>query len=264
MQPTRRSQDEPAPSDGVPADPAAYRPIKPHPRVLVVDDDPAIGRMLRILLGSLRYRVDWERTGAEGLARAARSRPDAVILDLNLPGGDGYPTLAGIREWSDIPVLILSDLASVSDTVRALDAGANDYMAKPFAAEELAARLRVLLRCAPPDDGPVLLSGPLRVDMVTHESTVHGRPLRLTATEGAVLHILARHAGKFVPSGHIIRAVWGPCAERKRHDLNVHIAHLRRKLRELGADGLICGSGNPGYSLSLAALQHALVPDAAT
>lgn len=153
-----------------------------------MDDDPAIGRMLRILLEGERYKVWWTRTGADGLTAAVEHRPDVIILELDLPDVDGFAVLDAVREWNKSPVLILSGRAGVADKIRALDAGANDYMVKPFAPEELAARLRVLQRDEPPmSDGPLLVSGALRIDMATHAATVHGCALGLTATEEAVL-----------------------------------------------------------------------------
>jgi two-component system KDP operon response regulator KdpE len=228
-------------------------PLKPHPRILVVDGDPAMGRMLRVFLDAGRYRVIWARSLAEGLEETMDKRPDAIILEFDLPDGDGLGALAALREWSNAPVLMLSERATISDKIRALDAGANDFMVKPFAPEELAARLRVLLRSEPAEgDGPLMVSGPLRIDMATREMTANGYPLGLTATEGAVLYILARHAGKVVPSERIVRAVWGTGAARKLHDLQVHISRLRRKLGEHGAPRLIRGQGAMGYSLALA------------
>jgi len=219
-----------------------------------VDDDPAIGRMLRVLLEGERYKVTWCRSAADALAQAVESRPDVVILELDLPDGDGFGVLDALREWSAAPVLILSGRADVAVIVRALDGGANDYLVKPFAPEELAARLRVLLRSEPPSsDGPLLVSGGLRIDMATHEMTVNGSPLELTATEEAVLYVLARHAGRLVPRGRLVRAVWGTEAESKIHDLQVHIARLRRKLEEHGGKSLISGEGSVGYSLTLVA-----------
>ena len=132
--------------------PAAGRMVpalKPHPKVLIVDDDPAIGRMLRLLLEGERYQVSWSRNAPDALALAVEHRPDVIILELDLPDGDGFAVLEALREWSATPVLILSTRVDVGDKVRALDAGANDYVAKPFAPAELAARLRVLQRCAP-------------------------------------------------------------------------------------------------------------------
>lgn len=209
--------------------------------------------MLRVFLDAGRYRVIWARNFAEGLAETMDKRPDAIILELHLPDGDGFGALAALREWSYAPVVMLSERATIGDKVRALDAGANDFMVKPFAPEELAARLRVLLRSEPLEgDGPLMVSGALRIDMATREMTANGFPLGLTATEGAVLYILARHAGKVVPRERIVRAVWGTGTARKVHDLQVHIARLRRKLEEHGAHRLIRGEKGTGYSLALA------------
>jgi two-component system, OmpR family, KDP operon response regulator KdpE len=226
--------------------------LKPHPKVLIVDDDPAIGRMLRVVLEAGHYRVAWSRSLREGLAETVENRPDAVILELDLPDADGLSALIALREWSEAPVLILSGRSSIADKIRALDAGANDYVVKPFAPEELAARLRVLLRTEPPDnDGPLFVSGALRIDMATREMAANGVPLDFTATEQAILYILARHAGKVVPRERIIRAVWGSASARKIHDLQVHVARLRRKLEEHGASKLVRGEGAAGYSLAL-------------
>lgn len=220
--------------------------------MLIVDGDPATGRMLRIVLESGRFRVFWSRNLVEGLAETLERRPDAIILELNLPDCDGYGALEALREWTNVPVLILTGRGSIADKVRALDAGANDYVVKPFAPEELAARLRVLLRDEPPaSDGPLLVSGVLRIDMATREMTANELPLGLTATEEAVLYILARHAGKAVPHERIIRAVWGASSAGKIHDLQVHVARLRRKLEERGAHKLIRGGEGVGYSLAL-------------
>jgi two-component system, OmpR family, KDP operon response regulator KdpE len=229
-------------------------PLKPHPKVLIIDGDPATGRMLRIVLEAGRCRVLWTRSLAEGLSETVDKRPDAIVLELDLPDCDGFEALDTLREWSNAPVLMLSGRASIADRIRALDAGANDFVSKPFAPEELAARLRVLLRSeAPGSDGPLLVSGALRIDMATREMTVNGFPLGLTATEEAVLYILARHAGKIVPNERIIRAVWGASSAGKIHDLQVHVARLRRKLEDRGAHRMIRGEGGMGYSLALSA-----------
>ena len=228
--------------------------MKPHPKALIVDDDPAIGRMLRILLEGERYKVWWSRNRESGLTQAVEIRPDVILLELDLPDGDGFAVLDGLREWNEAPVLIISGRAGVADKVRALDSGANDYLVKPFAPEELAARLRVLQRSEfTPGDGPLLISGPLRIDLDTREVTVNGLPLTLTATEEALLYILARHAGKIVPYPRLLRAIWGTEATHKLNTLFVHIAHLRRKLEELGGKNLIQGEGSAGYCLALTA-----------
>jgi two-component system, OmpR family, KDP operon response regulator KdpE len=228
--------------------------LKPHPKVLVIDSDPAVGRMLRIVLETGRCRMLWARSLAEGLAETVEKRPDAIVLELDLPDSDGFEAIGALREWSSVPVLMLSGRASIAERIRALDAGANDFVTKPFAPEELAARLRVLLRSEPPEsDGPLLVSGALRIDMATREMTANGFPLGLTATEEAVLYILARHAGKVVPHERIIRAVWGVSSPGKIHDLQVHVARLRRKLGDRGAHKIIRGEGGVGYSLALSA-----------
>jgi two-component system KDP operon response regulator KdpE len=228
--------------------------LKPHPKVLIVDDDPAIGRMLRPILEGERYRVWWSRTAQDALVLAAEHRPDVIILELDLPDGDGFAVLEALREWTSTPVLILSGRVDIGDKVRALDAGANDYVAKPFAPAELAARLRVLQRCEPStDDGPLVVSGALQIDLTTHAAMVNGHPLKLTATEEAVLFVLARHAGKLVPQQRLTRVIWGTDVADKIGELRVYIARLRRKLEEHGGHNLIRGEGTTGYGLALAA-----------
>jgi two-component system KDP operon response regulator KdpE len=238
--------------------------LKPNPKVLIVDGNPAIGRMLRVLLEGEGYKVSWCRTGAEGLKEAVDRRPEAIILELDLPDADGFVILGALREWNEKPILILSGRIGIAEKVRALDAGANDYLVKPFAPEELAARLRVLLRSEPPAcEGPLLVSGALRIDMATREVTVNSCLLELTPTEEAVLYILARHAGKLVPRGLIIRAIWGGDFAAKIHDLQVHIGRLRRKLEDLGGANLIQGNGGVGYTLPLCAgIEHGVLKPA--
>jgi two-component system KDP operon response regulator KdpE len=251
----RRPDSAAGPRSGNGAPASSFRgALKPHPKVLIVDSDPAIGRMLNIVLESEGYRVLWSRNSADGLTEAVNHRPDAIILELDLPDGGGFDVLGSLREWCEAPVSILSVRAATADKVRALDGGANDYMVKPIAPEELAASLRVLLRCEPPTcDGPLLVSGALRIDMATREVTVNGCMLELTATEEAVLYVLARHAGMVVPRERLLRIIWGSVDDGKIHDLQVHIARLRRKLGELTESELICGEGGVGYRLSIAA-----------
>jgi two-component system KDP operon response regulator KdpE len=228
--------------------------LKPYPKALIVDDDPGIGRMLRIFLEGERYKVLWSRTGESGLRKAVENRPDIIILEIDLPDGDGFAVLGALREWSEAPVLILSERAGVAEKVRALDSGANDFLAKPFAPEELAARLRVLQRCETPNsDVSLLVTGTLRIDMATRQATANGHPLTLTAIEEAVFYMLARHAGRLVPWQRLLRAIWGTDATSKIGELRVYIAQLRRKLEEHGGYGLIQGDGRVGYSLALIA-----------
>jgi two-component system KDP operon response regulator KdpE len=226
--------------------------VKPHPKVLIVDDDPSTGRMLQIVLEGKRCKVLWSRTGKDALLQAVESRPDVVVLELDLPDGDGIKVLESLREWTEAPVIILTGRSEIAEKIHALDAGANDYMVKPFAPEELAARLRVLLRSEQAiGDGPLLVSGALQINMATRSMTMNGVHLTLTATEEALLYILARHAGKLVPRRRLIRGIWGMATARKVHDLQVHIAHLRRKLEAQGGYNLIQGEGSVGYRLSL-------------
>ena len=210
--------------------------------------------MLRPLLEGERYKVRWSLDGETGLSQAVEHPPNVIILELDLPDHDGFMVLGALREWSTAPVLILSVRIGVADKVRALDSGANDYMVKPFAPEEVLARLRVLQRDEPPtSDGPLLVSGDLKIDMATHKVTLNDCALRLTATEEAALYILARHVGKMVPRRRLLRALWGTDNDEKNNSLQVHIAHLRRKLELHGADDLIRGDGSVGYSLALLA-----------
>ncbi len=231
--------------------------MKPHPKVLIVDDDPGIGRMLRIFLEGERYKVLWSRSGESGLKKAVESRPDVIILELDLPDGDGFAVLDALREWSQAPVLILAGRADVASKVRALDSGANDFLAKPFIPEELAARLRVLQRCeTPTSDVSLLVNGALKIDLATRQATVNGFPLSLTTIEEALFYILARHAGRLVPWQRLLRAIWGTEAVSKNAELHVYIAQLRRKLEEHGGSNLLRGDGRLGYCLALSADQQ--------
>lgn len=210
--------------------------------------------MLRIFLERERYKVLWNRNGQSALPKVMDSRPDVIILELDLPDGDGFAVLTALREWNDAPVLILSGRAGVTDKVRALDSGANDFLAKPFALEELAARLRVLQRCEmPASDVSLWVSGALQIDLSTHEVLVSGHRLMLTATEEAVFYMLARHAGRLVPRQRLLRAIWGTDEPRKNAELHVYIAQLRRKFERYGEYNLIRGDGSFGYSLALSA-----------
>jgi two-component system, OmpR family, KDP operon response regulator KdpE len=225
--------------------------MKPNPKLLLLDDDPAIGRMLAVLLETWRYKVSWARNAQTGLARAREDRPDIIVLELDLPDMEGFALLQALREWNAAPVLILSARTGVADKVRALDAGANDFMTKPFAGEELLARLRVLQRCEPVmTDAPTLIAGPLRVDIATHAVAVNGKAVTLTPTEDAIFYILARHAGQRVTCAHLIRAVWGTDTAAKIDDLRAYIWRLRQKLGRKGASDLIRADGGIGYSLA--------------
>lgn len=222
--------------------------MKPN-RLLVVDDEPQIRRLLRIACESADYRVDEVTGGTEALALAASNRPDAVILDLGLPDLPGIDVLRRLREWSEVPVLILSAKQEPEDKVEALDAGADDYVTKPFDTNELLARLRVLLRRQHGDQEPIFENGPLRMDFVRRLVHVQGKEVELTATEYALLRILARHAGKVVTHRQLLEEVWGPGQTEQSQYLRVYLSHIRRKLRDAGLHQSIRTEPGIGYRL---------------
>ena len=203
--------------------------------VLVVDDDPQLLRALRINLRARGMTVVTAETGAQALARAADSSPDLIILDLGLPDLDGVQVLHGLQGWSRAPVLVLSARTDSSDKVEALDAGADDYVTKPFAMDEFFARVRAALRRGARDTsaGDAVIETPgFTVDFRTSPVTRHGQTLRLTPTEWGVLEILARSPGKLITQQEILRAVWGEGYSKETHYLRVYMAQLRRKLED--------------------------------
>lgn len=221
-----------------------------QPTVLIIDDEPPIRRLLRALLEPQGYRVRDASDGTAGLQEAALCRPDAVILDLGLPDMDGVAVLKRLREWSTMPILVLSVREAEDDKIEALDNGADDYLTKPFGTGEMLARLRVLLRRTPagPEE-PVREVGPLHVDLAAHEVSVAGRTVTLTATEFALLRVLVLQAGRVVTHKHLLRQVWGPQAESQSQYLRVYVTHLRKKI-ETGLDRkLIKTETGIGYRL---------------
>jgi two-component system KDP operon response regulator KdpE len=201
------------------------------PLVLIIDDEPQIRRLLTVTLEANAYRVLPAATGQEGLVLAAQHRPAVVILDLGLPDLSGQEVLRRLREWSETPVLILSVQDDEAGKVTALDAGADDYVTKPFNTSELLARLRVALRHASKQDDPAAFqAGHLLVDLATRRVTVNGRELKLSVTEYNLLRFLVRHAGKVLTHRQILREVWGPGHDDHTHYLRVYIAHLRDKI----------------------------------
>ena len=204
------------------------------PLVLLVEDDPAIRRFLRAVLPAKGYRLIEAITAAEALDKAARERPDLVVLDLGLPDRDGLEVLRELREWSAVPVVVLSARQQERDKVSALDLGADDYVSKPFGTEELVARLRVALRhaerVATGHDEPVFTAGDLRVDLAGRTVSVSGREVHLTPLEWKVLALLVKHSGKVVTHRQILREVWGPDYGEEAHYLRVYVAQLRRKV----------------------------------
>lgn len=203
----------------------------PAPDLLVIDDEIQIRRLLRLTLEGAGYRVREAETAALGLNEAAVQRPDAIILDLSLPDLSGLEVLRRLREWSHIPVLILSVRGAESDKIAALDAGADDYLTKPFGGGELLARLRVLLRRAQPVSEPAVVRfGDVEVDFTKRTVTRAGVDLHLTVKEYALLRLLLQHRGKVLTHRQLLRDVWGPAHESDTHYLRVHMANLRKKL----------------------------------
>jgi two-component system KDP operon response regulator KdpE len=226
--------------------------LKPDPIALIIDDDRAVRRLVRAVLSPYGYRLFEAANGEEGLKLAVECKPDVIILEPVLPDGNGLKVIQALREWSQTPVLALSYEAEDKAKVAALDAGASDYLTKPFSSAELLARLRVLQRPLPNvPDGPLLIEGDLVVNLAVHKVTLRGRLVSLTHKEEALFYVLARYAGKVVTCAHLLRAVWGVHSEDRVHDLRVLVAHLRKKLGAYGGEMLIKTEGNIGYCLVL-------------
>ena len=199
--------------------------------VLVIDDEVQIRRLLRITLEAAGITVVEADTGRIGLEEAARSHPDAVVLDLGLPDMGGLDVLKLLREWSKVPVLVLTVLAAEADKVSALDKGADDYLTKPFGSAELLARIRAILRRMPEENEPAVIKfGDVEVDLSARMVKKAGVEVRLTAKEYAMLRLLVIHRGKVVTHGQMLRELWGPKAEENTHYLRVHMTHIRQKL----------------------------------
>jgi two-component system KDP operon response regulator KdpE len=201
-------------------------------RVLVVDDEEAIVRALRANLKARGYEVDLAATGEQGLDLAARRHPDAVILDLGLPGMDGEEVVRGLRGWSRVPIIILSARGDEAAKVAALDAGADDYVPKPFGMDELMARLRAALRrAAPAEEQPRVETDAFRVDLAAKlVERTDGSPVHLTPIEWNLLEVLVRNPGRLVTQRHLLQEIWGPEHAEETTYLRVHLAHLRAKL----------------------------------
>jgi two-component system, OmpR family, KDP operon response regulator KdpE len=199
-------------------------------RILVVDDEPQILKALQTGLRGAGYDVDTATTGAQALTAAAVQPPDAVILDLVLPDGRGTEVCRELRTWSSVPVIVLSAVGDESEKVAALDAGADDYVTKPFGLDELLARLRAALRRVDGAAEPVFEVGELRVDLAAREVTFAGAPVQLTPHEFALLGLLARNEGKLLTHKAILEEVWGHAYNAESHYLHVYVSQLRRKL----------------------------------
>ena len=200
-------------------------------RVLIIDDEAPIRRFLRVALEAEGHSVIEAATAREGLAMAARETPALIVLDLGLPDADGLSVLRDLRGWTQVPVLILSVRADETVKVEALDAGAQDYVVKPFGVKEFLARVRGLLRDRLTEIVPsVLALGPLRIDAADHSASLEGQPLHLTRREFDLLWMLASHRGRLVTQDMILRAIWGPAHAEDSQYLRVYIRQLRQKL----------------------------------
>jgi len=203
------------------------------PKILVIEDEPEIRRFLRVSLGTHQFRV-WEcETGQSGVEQAAAQQPDLIILDLGLPDMDGIEVIRRVREWSQVPIVVLSARGQESDKIRALDAGADDYLTKPFGVGELLARMRVALRHTAgraEERGSVFSVGRLRVDLTRRQVFVDDKEVHFTPTEYRLLTTLIRHAGKVVAHRLLLKEVWGPQSTYENHYLRVYMAQLRQKI----------------------------------
>ena len=221
------------------------------PRVLVVDDERQILRALELKLRSAGYTVDTAATAKDALAQAAMRPPEAVILDLLLPDGSGTDVARELRTWSSAPILVLSAVGEEKEKISALDAGADDYVTKPFSGDELLARLRAALRRTAPSGDPVLEIGELRIDRERRTVTMRGEPVSLTPTEWDLLRLLAENEGKLLTHPAILRAIWGPAYREESNYLHVYVSHLRRKIEPDPA--------RPRYLLNQAGVGYRLV-----
>ena len=201
------------------------------PVALIVDDEVQIRRLLRVVLEGENYQVHEAVTGQQGLMEIASRRPAIILLDLGLPDLDGLEVLKRLREWSEAPVLVLSVRDDEQSKVDALDAGAEDYVTKPFSTPELLARLRAAQRkTRPEEETSVFTSGDLVVDLTARVVKRGDREIKLTATEYALLRLFVRHAGRVMTHRHILREIWGPKSEEHRQYLRVYVTHLRQKI----------------------------------
>jgi two-component system, OmpR family, KDP operon response regulator KdpE len=216
---------------------------------LVIDDEVQIRRLLRVVLESENYQVLEAETGQQGLMEIAGRRPDVILLDLGLPDLQGLEVLKRLREWSEAPVIVLTVRDDVQEKVGALDAGADDYVTKPFSTPELLARLRAAQRKTRPEEEiSVFKSGDLVVDLTARVVTRAGREIKLTATEYALLRLFVKHPGRVLTHRYILREIWGPKSEEHRQYLRVYVTHLRQKIEpDPARPSLISTQSGIGY-----------------
>lgn len=223
------------------------------PLVLLVEDEPQMRRFLRAALDGHGYRLVEALTAREGLTHAAGHNPDLILLDLGLPDGDGIEITRRIREWSATPIIVISARGQESDKVAALDAGADDYLTKPFGTGELLARMRVALRHAAQGDGPeepIFAAGDVKVDLARRQVWRDGAEVHLTPIEYKLLAEMVRHAGKVLTHRHLLKAVWGSHTETQTHNLRVYMAQLRHKIeKDPARPRLLTTESGVGYRL---------------
>jgi len=207
---------------------------EPRPTILAIEDDPSLKKFLRVTLEAQHYKVIEATRGEEALRHAATAQPDLIILDLGLPDMDGVDVTRRLREWSGIPIIIVSARGKEQDKVEALDAGADDYLTKPFGVGELLARVRVALRhsaTANPETGQAVFEvADLRVDLARREVKVNGRTIHLTPNEFKLLSVMVKNAGKVMTHRQLLKEVWGPGSSEESHYLRVYMNQLRQKL----------------------------------
>lgn len=219
--------------------------------ILIIDDEPQIRRLLRVTLEANGYRVFDAATGQEGIVETAQRRPELILLDLGLPDLDGVAVLKRLREWCHAPVIVLTVRDREDDKIAALDAGADDYITKPFGSGELLARIRVALRHAKPGaESTSFRSGQVEIDFSARTVKVKGKEVKLTATEYALLRLFAQNVGKVLTHRQILREVWGPNYADQTHYLRVYVAHLREKLEpDPATPALLITEPGVGYRL---------------
>lgn len=216
--------------------------------IVVIDDEIQLRRLLKLTLEPAGYRVRECENGALGLSEVAARRPEAIVLDLGLPDLDGVEVLRRLREWTRIPVLVLSVRRDEIDKIAALDAGADDYLVKPFGGGELLARLRALLRrVAPEEPEEKARFGDVEVDFVSRSVTKAGADVHLTVKEYALLRLLLQNRGRVLTHGQLLREVWGPRHEQDTHYLRVHMANLRKKIETSDGQNFVRTESGIGY-----------------
>jgi two-component system KDP operon response regulator KdpE len=223
-----------------------------RPTVLVCDDEPQILRALKVILREAGFEAIGAETAREALDSAALRQPDAAIVDLVLPDGDGIEVCAQLRSWSEMPILVLSAIGEEAQKVRALEAGADDYVTKPFGPNELVARLRAAMRRAPGgEEEPGLEIGGLEVDFAAHTVSRNGEEIHLTPTEFRLLRTLVRNRGRLMTHRALLTEVWGPAWSEDTATLRTHVANLRRKVEASDGERLIRTDPGVGYRIAI-------------